>query len=216
MSGALSGTVTTQSVASGVIRKLVGRTPFAAVMLAVVALLMSFGDGRSAIATEDECTVQPRRTAELAVVARAPEGIARSLAGEAPVATPEPPPLGQAADPEVAASVAAAARELVACYNAGDLRRIFALYSEEYLYTVWGGFAGSNPDQAQIDQAIAFMSTPVPQPVESAVDLIAVEDVRILPDGRISAIVRLSSGSQLAVFRYSDGWYQLIWSYPLP
>ena len=132
------------------------------------------------------------------------------------MATPEPPPLGEAADPEVVASVTAAARELVACYNAGDLRRLFALYSEEYLYRVWGGFAGSDPSQAQVEQAIAFMSTPVPQPVEAKVDLLSVEDVRNHPDGTVSAIVHLSSGSQLVVFRYTDGWYQLVWSYARP
>jgi hypothetical protein len=185
-------------------------------MPGVAALLISLGVGGVADAADEECTVRPRRTVELESLARAPEGIARALAGETPVATPEPPPPGEGADPEVAASVTAAVRELVDCYNAGDLRRIFALYSEEYLYTVWGGFAGPDPDQAQIDQAIAFMSTPAPQPAEARVDFLSVDDVRTLPDGRVTAIVHLNYGRQLVVFRYTDGWYQLVWSYSLP
>lgn len=183
-----------------------------AASLALVSLMVT---DLGVVATDEECTVRPRRTVELAALAKAPEGIARSLAGEAPVATPAPPPPGEPADPEVAASVAAAASELVNCYNAGDLRRIFALYSEEYLYRVWGGFAGPYPNQAQIDQAIDFLSTPTPQPVEDRIAFVSVDDVRVLPNGTVSAVVTLSSGSQLVVYRYTDGWYQLVWAYPL-
>lgn len=166
-------------------------------------------------AADDECTVRPRRTVELVALAKAPEGIARSLLGNAPVATPEPPAPGVTADPEVVVAVTAAAQELVDCYNAGDLRRVFALYSEAYLYKVWGGFAGPDPEQAQIDQAIAFLSTPTPQPPEARVELVSVQDVQELPDGTVSAVVNLSTGSQLVVYRYTDGWYQLVWAYPL-
>lgn len=185
---------------------------FGAVWLVLTSLMVI---GLGAVAKEEECSVRPRRTVELVALARAPEGIARSLAVEAPVSTPAPP-AGEPADPEVAASVTAAARELVACYNAGDLRRIFALYHEDYLYLVWGGFAGPNPNRAQIDQAIAFVSSPAPQPAGATVDFISVEDVQALPDGTVSAVVNLSTGSELVVYRYTDGWYQLVWTYPLP
>lgn len=161
------------------------------------------------------CTVQPRRRRDLIALARAEPGIARDLLGETTVATPTPPPAGVAADPEIVASVTATARELAACYNAGDLRRLFALYSEEYLYTVWGGFAGANPSRAEIDQTVRFISTPAPQPESARVAFISVEDVRQLPHGEVSAIVNLSSGSTRSIFAYTDGWYQLVWAYPV-
>lgn len=171
------------------------------------------GAPRQQAVTSETCTVQPRRDEDLIAVALAPEGIARALAGETPVPTPEPPAPGEPADSELVASVEATARQLVACYNAGDLRRLFALYSEDYLYKVWGGFAGPNPSRAQIREAVAFLSRP--SPGHEPVSLISVQDVQELPDGRVMAVVNLNAGSLLAVFQYSDGWYQLDWAYLL-
>ncbi|MDQ3694570.1 MAG: hypothetical protein M3464_13235 [Chloroflexota bacterium] len=174
----------------------------------------------SALLTEPEvltdCAVQPRRRRDLIDLAMASPGSARSLASGTEVAGPELPPAGVPADPEIVASVTATAREMVACYNAGDLRRLFALYSEEYLYRVWGGFAGPNPSRAELAQTLDFISRPAPQPEASRLAFIAVEDVRELPDGDVSAIVHLSSGSTRSVFAYSDGWYQLVWAHPVP
>ena len=168
------------------------------------------------VASSATCIVQPRRERDLIRLALAPKGIARSLASQSPVATPEPPPPGVPADPEIVASVNATAEQLIACYNAGDLRRLFALYSEGYLYTVWGGFAGPNPSREQVREAIRFMARPVPQSLGDRISLISVQDVQELADGRVMAVLNLSTGSLLATFRYTDGWFQLDWAYPLP
>lgn len=168
------------------------------------------------VVAREACTVQPRRERDLIRLALEPEGIARALLGQEPVATPEPPPPGKPADPEIVASVNVTAEQLVACYNSGDLRRLFALYSQDYLNTVWGGFAGPNPSREQVREAIAFMRTPVPQTPGDRISLISVQDVQELADGRVMAVLNLSTGSLLATFRYSDGWYQLDWAYPLP
>lgn len=196
------------------------------VVLTLGALLASVADvGHTArasaalvdrqVASTEACTVQPRRERDLIRLALAPEGIARSLVTALPVATPEPPPPGVPADPEIVAAVNATAEQLVACYNAGDLKRLFALYSEEYLYIVWGGFAGPSPGRAQIREALAFMATPVPQSPGDRISLVSVQDVQELADGRVMAVLNLSTGSLLATFRYTDGWYQLDWAYSL-
>jgi hypothetical protein len=174
-----------------------------------------YGDRRPAL-NSDECSVQPRRDQDLVTLALAPQGIAHALLSDQPMATPEPPAPGEPADPELVAAVNATARQLVACYNAGDLRRLFALYSEAYLFTVWGGFAGPNPDRQQIADAIAFISEPVPQPDDDRIELRSVQDVQELPDGRLMAVINLSDASLLTLFRYADGWYQVDWAYPLP
>ncbi|MBA2519750.1 MAG: hypothetical protein H0V24_08790 [Chloroflexia bacterium] len=200
-------------------------------LLALLLAVMQFGlpvsdvgiattAASSAMLTEPEvitdCTVQPRRRRDLIDLAMATPGIARSLASGAEVAGPALPPAGVPADPGIVDSVTATAREMVACYNDGNLRRLFALYSEEYLFQVWGGFAGPNPSRAELEQTLDFISRPAPQPEASRLAFIAVEDVRELPDGDVSALVHLSSGSSRSVFAYSDGWYQLVWAHPVP
>jgi hypothetical protein len=205
-----------------------GRSSLAAriITLALLMVLIRDGGGHASTAADDgndrpavnsdQCIVQPRRDQDLVTLALAPQGIAHALLSEQPVPTPEPPGPGEPANPELVASVNATARQLVACYNAGDLRRLFSLYSEAYLFTVWGGFAGPNPDRQQVADAIAFISKPVPQPDDNQLGLRSVQDVQELPDGRVMAVINLSDASLLTLFRYSDGWYQVDWAYPLP
>lgn len=105
-----------------------------------------------------------------------------------PVGTDRPLPIdGTPADPHAVAGVTATVRELVACVNANDGARLAALFTDDYwrrLDSVEFGL-GAEPDFARAGSLLPLVGGP-PGPVPSP----AVEDLRLLPDGRIAAILR--------------------------
>jgi copper transport protein len=121
----------------------------------------------------EQCTVQPRTLQEIADLAKLP------APAEPPNATEAES--GKPADAATAQAIAATARELVACSNAGDILRRLGLYSDERLRFAYP----DGPTKAL--EAIA--KTPLPLGLADRVALVSVEDVRQLPDGRVSARV---------------------------
>jgi copper transport protein len=120
----------------------------------------------------ERCTVQPRTLEEIS-----------KLAENAP---PREPPNateadGEPADPETIAGITATVEEMVACSNAGDILRRLAVYSDRRIQYAYP----DGPNQAL--EAIAANPMPV-QPVER-VAIANIENVTILPDGRVSARV---------------------------
>jgi hypothetical protein len=117
-----------------------------------------------------ECTVEPRTMDEIAALAE----------GDAPAEPPNAAEAGaEPVDDATRAAVAATARELVACANAGDIMRRLALYSDNRLRFAY-------PDgPTRVLETIA--ENPLPLPVEQRVALTAVEDLGRLEDGRVSA-----------------------------
>jgi copper transport protein len=120
----------------------------------------------------EECTVAPRTLDEIAKLGGQP-------------APPDPPNASESGDAPVdeatRAAIAATARELVACSNAGDILRRLALYSDDRLRFAY-------PDGPT--QALEMIAqTPLPVALEERVALTAVEEVRALDDGRVSARV---------------------------
>ena len=97
--------------------------------------------------------------------------------------------------------------ELVACTNAGDVPRLTALWSDDFFRR---GLAGIS------SLAIDSFATQFPSEVGNRTTAVSVEDVRILPDGRVSAIVHVNEFGQLDVFVESDGRYLLDESVPAP
>jgi steroid delta-isomerase-like uncharacterized protein len=87
-------------------------------------------------------------------------------------------PTGQPADAETVAGVTATVRELLACFNAGDIGRAAALHTEAFLRRQLAAI----PPEA----FLAIMTAPPSPPREQAV-LHGVRDVRVLPDGRAGA-----------------------------
>jgi hypothetical protein len=93
------------------------------------------------------------------------------------------PPEGQPADPETVDAVVATAVEIVACFNGGDLRRAFALYSD----TLIESFAAAEPlPQEEFD---AMAGTPTAAPEDQRSSVLAVRDVVLLDDGRVGGFV---------------------------
>ncbi len=93
------------------------------------------------------------------------------------------PPEGEPADPATVDALVATAVEIVACFNAGDLPRAFALYTDDLI----ASFAAADPlPQEDFD---IMAATPVAVPAEEHERVLAVRDAVILPDGRAGAFV---------------------------
>ena len=140
-----------------------------------------------------ECQVEPLSDEFLARLSGTPVSEASpstEVAGSpAPFTEPEGEPAG---DAEIEA-VTMTTREIVACLNAGDYRRAYALYTENYLLRA---FAGQSANLSQ--------STPVPNEAATQIALIGVTNVIVLEDGRVGARVELATGPDaLQVLLYS-------------
>ena len=163
------------------------------------------------------CTVDPLPFDDFIAYTVAPPGITVSTLMGTPVSTPNPPTGGTAASEEVVVAVTATLQQMVACVNAGDTQRLFTLYSDAFLSEFLGGIATLNDDfdEAEVRQEFGN-ATPVPIPPDQAVRLDAVDDVRLLPDGRVSAVIRVNDDRNLIIFAETGGRYLLDYSYELP
>jgi hypothetical protein len=101
------------------------------------------------------------------------------------------PPEGEPADPEMVDAVVATAVEIVACFNGGDIRRAFSLYSEDLIES----FAAADPlPQEDFD---AMAATPMAAPEDQRSTVLAVRDGTVLEDGRVGGFVD---------FEFEDGY----------
>lgn len=93
------------------------------------------------------------------------------------------PPTGEPADAATVDAVVATAIEVTACFNAGDILRAFALFSDNVIT----GFASEDPlAQADLD---AMAAAPVPLPADQQESVLAIRDVIVLPDGRAAGFL---------------------------
>ncbi len=128
----------------------------------------------------DECQVEPRSLDSLPSPSMAtPDGT--------PAATPAvfTLPEGTPADEPTVEAVTAAIRESLACGNAGDSLRIFSTLTDSYIATLLVNAGLPAMSQAIYD----FLATPIAAPPEIQVSLDSIDDVQVLLDGRIGAIV---------------------------
>lgn len=150
-----------------------------------------------------ECTVEPRPEDELRALFREvaatplPESVETSRA-EAPTGTP--------ADEQTVAEINATWRMFVACLNAGDQRRMFALYSDAMVrrqLVIDIGFGVTE------DALFDFLAaTPSPLPAGQGASFEPFTDVLVLSDGRVAAIGPGEEGrSTVHIFaRQGDHW----------
>jgi plastocyanin len=129
-----------------------------------------------------ECQVEPRAIEEIEQLV--------GTAGEGAEATPEAAQAGsmegEEADEATVQAVTQTYRELVACLNAGEFLRIYALYTDDYLRRT---LADSGMDLEQIQ------ATPAPDQRETTA-LVAVSDVRQLAGGQVTARVETTSSPE--------------------
>ena len=161
------------------------RLMLALVMAVIFAAPVAASAARKDALPPTPCSVQPRTEAEVAALVAAatptPGGDER-LAPDGWASSPADLPRGEPADPETVAAVTAAAREFAGCSNAADLPRWLALMTDRAI-----------PEVVEPDGVAAlFEATGTPFPVEipeAEIATVRVSDVRVLPDGRVGAVV---------------------------
>ena len=130
--------------------------------------------------------VEPRDAAFFEAVAATPESGAtpgipeQENTGATP--TPFAMPEGETADEATVAAVSTLYQQLIACLNAGDYLRAYALYTGDYLVR--------NLSEEAITRLEA---TPVPTDEAMRSEFGGLLDARILEDGRIAALVTITN-----------------------
>ena len=92
-------------------------------------------------------------------------------------------PPGEPADEATVAAVTATTRQLFACANGGDFVGLLGIVSDDFLRELSGGAALTEDDRVNFDA----VATPMPE--EDFLVLYLLRDVRVLPDGRVGALV---------------------------
>jgi hypothetical protein len=121
------------------------------------------------------CTVAPRTVEELRAYLAMPAASTPAAAGTAA-------PAGEPADAETAAAATAVIDEFYACINANAFLRSYGLYTDAFLQSSIAG-QDLNPD------ALALFATPIAPQAEDERVSIAIGDVTVLADGRVSVAV---------------------------
>jgi hypothetical protein len=164
-----------------------------AVIIAAALLVWAGGNGVADDATPTPdvppaalCTVEAPSFERLNAVVASP------VADRTPVATRTPGlvPEGVPAGAETVAAVREVVRELVGCYNAGELLRSYGLYTDDYLHRLFnrqGGFTRAVYDS---------LATPEPRDDPSKdTAILEIKDARVLEDGSVGATVTLRYAS---------------------
>jgi hypothetical protein len=132
-----------------------------------------------------ECVAEPRPYDDIATVL--------NLDGEgvpAPVVATITPPLGEVADAATALAIKEVAREVLACFNAGDIPRAAALMTDNGIKRAYWGLTIDQENRDLAKQRIP--APPEPRAADFLVRLITVTDASVLPDGRVAAFVVLN------------------------
>ena len=130
-----------------------------------------------------ECPVHPRTPEffqQLAATPGADQATPGGTVAGSPTAFAQPQ--GEPADQATVDAVTATYRELVACLNAGDYLRAYALYTDDYLRR--------NLNQEGIER---LQATPVPIAESTRIGFGGLRDVVMLPDGRVGALATVTS-----------------------
>ena len=136
------------------------------------------GTPEAIVPRPDDCEVEPREVPLFAEIAATPIPTAPE-----PTPAASPLPEGVPADDVEVEAISGTVVESIACRNAGDLLRAYALMSDRMLIWLFG-------DEDLIPgevQALLDDRQRVSKPERLAV--ISVSDVTMLPDGRVSAVV---------------------------
>ena len=150
-----------------------------------------------------ECVAEPRAYEDIAtVLALDSEGV------PPPAMTQITPPLGDIADVETSISIKEAARQVLACFNAGDIPRAAGLMTENGVRRAYWGLTIDEENRQLARTRIT--APPQARTEEALVRLITVTDVSLLPDGRIAAFVVLNepllppSGPETLLFIFAN------------
>lgn len=187
-------------------RRLAPTAVFAALLLLLTGVARTAAQDASPVVfpfTPDpaECRIAPRPPDEILGLIASPVAASPTAALTASALTEAELPAGTPADEMTAGEIVATVRELIACNNAGELARVFALYSDAVLR---GALTGD--PIAALALAIA-----APPTGGSQAELVDVRDIRVLDDGRVGAVVEVRDSQRteiafLIFARSGDRW----------
>ena len=188
-------------------------TPVPAVGVLVAATVL-LGAGR--VATQDAsptarpavvaCTVEPRPTDELLALWFGPMGVPVGTPGSTGSAVPEAAlPQGEPADEATVAAVNAVAREFVACLEADQNTRAFALMTDDLVRLFVP--TGTVEQTRGYLEYLEAQQAATPAPAVERIALPPVCDVRVLEQGRVGAILEVGEGTIFLFFeRQGSRW----------
>jgi hypothetical protein len=184
---------------------------------AATALALSGFVALTPVARAQEVTPSPIGevvSAEECTTAARPARFLADLIATPVAATPTPAitalPEGTEPDDQTREEITAVVRQLVACSNTGDLLRALALFGDDYLRRSLTQ-TGALTIEEMIER-IAALATPIAMPPALLVSLVEIRDMRVLPDGRVVAVVVTHSqqaGQETSLFffaRVDGGW----------
>lgn len=163
-----------------------------AALIAAAALSAAPISGRDTPDPSD-CRVTPRDPAALVAALATPAAdtaLPDSVTSEAEL------PRGEPVAPETLAGVTATVRVYVSCLNAGDLQRAYALGTDNFFRGLFDELA-TLVGRERFEEAFVTgaASSPEPRAPEQQVELQAVREARMLPDGRIGAVVDVNDAT---------------------
>lgn len=164
------------------------------VLLVVLLMTLVVPGGVLAQDSEEGTASVTRTVAPDACVAepRAPEEIATILVLEGEGVPPPAliqinPPLGELADAETTRAIITTTRQIISCFNAGDIPRAASVMTEAGVRRVYWGLT---IDEENRDLARQRIPAPPERRAEQLlIRLIAVTDVSVLPDGRVAGFI---------------------------
>jgi len=164
----------------------------AAVVISSIASAMTMSSAVAAVATRTGAAVDGTPPATLNSVCDV-EPRAFPLPTETPigVVTPGPVettpfalPTGEPVDERTATAIKATIAESIACRNAGDFRRAYALFTDRFIAHLLGP-----PDTLDPDLLARLAGPPTPVPGGDRLNVGDVARIEWLADGRVGAIV---------------------------
>ena len=132
----------------------------------------------------NQCTVAPRDIAFFEQFVGTPAAASPAAAGTPVDAATFRMPEGEPAARAMRVGVLDTVRQVAACLNAGNFLALAALFTDDF----WRRTAETEGPLAAEDLA-SFATTPEPQPAGSQAAILAILDVRALPDGRAAVLV---------------------------
>ena len=130
----------------------------------------------------DECVAEPRAAEEIATIL--------ALDGEGvppPALIQINPPLCELADVETMRAIISTTRQVISCFNAGDIPRAASVMTEAGVRRVYWGLTIDEENRELARQRIP--APPERRSDEFLIRLIAVTDVSVLPDGRVAGFI---------------------------
>lgn len=146
-------------------------------------------EGRKGV-SPDLCTVEPRTIESLEEIVNQPASDGTDVRVPIRFAPGEGEPAGDVAARDVTEVMVG----LAACFNAGDILRVYALFSDD----------GLKPALIPEDIEQAASSTPTPLAEEDQFPEPIVWDARVQDDGRVTALVDFDGEIALVTFAWSE------------